>query len=92
MSDSLFDSLNSELGNSITRKRISYCAICETRLPPGAIFCPECDPPLPPVDEPEETGISFGQALFRISALVILFMLVVFGKLNITFDLLLAGN
>ena len=90
MSDSLFESLNSERGDSKTKNRISYCAICNTLLPPGAIICPECDPPLSPGKEPEETGISFKQALLRISVLVILFLAVAFGKLDISFDSILS--
>ena len=73
MGDNLFYKPKSERENLKSQKGISYCAVCNTRLPPKSIFCPECDPPLPPGEEPEETGISFGQALLRIGVLVILF-------------------
>jgi len=67
-------------------KRIAFCAVCDARLPPNAIFCFECDPPLAPAKEPEEIGISFEQALLRIGALIILFLVVAYAKLDTGFD------
>ena len=92
MSETLLDNLNSGRKKSKINKLISYCAVCESRLPPGAIFCPDCDPPLPPGEEPEETGISFGQALLRIGILVILFVAIVIGRLDFSFDRLFSGK
>ena len=70
MRDSLFGNLNSELESSKSKKTILFCAVCDARMSPGSIFCLECDPPLPPGVEPEETGISFEQALMRMCVLV----------------------
>lgn len=92
MSDTLFGYLNSEQGDPKNMKSVSYCAVCESELPPDAIFCPDCDPPLLPGEAPEECGISFGQALLRIGVLVVLFVAVAFGKLDISFDQLLGGK
>ena len=92
MSDSLFGNLNSELDGLKSKKSILFCAVCDARIPPGSIFCLECDPPLPPGVEPEETGISFEQALLRMCALVALFVAVAFGKLDVSFDSLSIGK
>ena len=92
MSDSIFENLDLKRKGLKVKKSISYCAVCDTRLSPGAFFCPECDPPLPPGEEPEESGISLVQALLRIGILVILFMAIAFGKMNISFDYLFTGN
>jgi len=92
MGDSFFGGINSDLGKLKNKRRISYCAVCDTRLPPNAIFCLECDPPLPPGAEPEETGISFDQALIRIGILVTLFLAVAIVKLDISFDQLFLGK
>ena len=92
MSATLFGNLNPEHGNLKIEKRTSYCAVCGSRLPSDAIFCPDCDPPLPPGEEPEETGISFGQALLRIGILVILFVAIVIGRLDFSFDRLFSGK
>ena len=92
MSDPLFGNVKPERGNSKINKRILYCAICDTRLSPGEVFCPKCDPPLPPGEEPEEIGISFSQALLRIGILVALFVVVAFGRLDISFDRLFLGK
>ena len=73
-------------GVSDKSKRIELCAVCEARLPPNAIFCLECDPPLPLAREPEEIGISFEQTLLRIGALIILFLVVAYAKLEMSFD------
>ena len=92
MNDSLFGNLNSELDGLKSKKSILFCAVCDARIPPGSIFCLECDPPLPPGVEPEETGISFEQALLRMCVLVALFVAVAFSKLDISFDPLSLGK
>ena len=68
--------------DSIKSKATSCCAICGAKLLPKAMFCFECGPPLPLGKEPEETGISLDQALFRIGALVLWFMSVILVKLD----------
>ena len=90
MGDNLFGKSKSKQRNLKNQKGILYCAVCNGPLPSGSIFCSDCDPPLPPGKEPEETGLSFGQALLRIGVLVILFALIAFSKLDISFDRLLA--
>ena len=92
MRDSLFGNLNSALESSKSKKTILFCAVCDARMPPDSIFCLECDPPLPPGVEPEETGISFEQALLRMCVLVALFVAVAFSKLDIPFDPLSLGK
>lgn len=92
MSDALFQNFSSKQEERKIKKHNSYCAVCDTRLSPDAIFCLVCDPPLPPGVEPEETGISFRQALLRILILVTLFVAIVFGKLEVPFDGLLVDK
>ena len=72
-------------------KSSSFCAVCEFQLPPNAIFCPNCDPPLPPEREPEEIGITLGQALLRISILVILFIAILVSRLDLSVDKSISG-
>lgn len=86
MNDSLIGNLRSGPGDSEESEGIAYCTECHARLSPRGVFCPECDPPLPPGGEPEETGISFGQAMLRIGALMVLFLAVAFVKLDISLD------
>ena len=86
MDDTLIGNLHSDQGDSKEPIHIVYCEVCHARLSPKGMFCPECDPPLPPGDEPEETGTTFQQALLRICALVFLFLGVAFVKLDISLD------
>lgn len=61
----------------------SNCFICQAPLPPKALFCPNCGPPAPAEEDPEE-GISFGQAFARIFLLVLLFGVIAVYKLDIS--------
>ena len=74
------------------KKKDSFCAVCEFLLPPNAIFCPNCDPPLPPDREPEEFGITLGQALLRISILVVLFIAILVSRLDLSVDKIISGK
>ncbi|MBI5426710.1 MAG: SH3 domain-containing protein [Nitrospinae bacterium] len=61
-----------------------YCVACKTRLPPHALFCPRCGPPLLPDAEPDE-GLTFGQAFLRIAAVSLLFLLLAVYKYDLKF-------
>ena len=92
MSDYMFENINPNDGFSETLKRDFYCAVCGAKLPTGSIFCLECDPPLPPGKEPEEIGISFKQALFRIIFIVFLFLVVALSRLYFYSDSIFKDN
>ncbi|MBI4389044.1 MAG: SH3 domain-containing protein [Nitrospinae bacterium] len=66
------------------RAGAGYCVACKTRLPPHALFCPRCGPPLLPDAEPEE-GLTFAQAFLRIIAIALLFLLLVIYKYDLKF-------
>ena len=56
-----------------------YCISCNKSLPPGAAFCEHCGPPIRPEDTPE-SGMSFWQAMKKISLLTLLFAVLVAYK------------
>ena len=84
--------MGSGRGDSKKSKVTSSCATCGAKILPKAIFCFECGPPLPLGKEPEEVGMSLYQALFRISGVVVLFMGVLFIKLDGSFNGLFSPN
>ncbi len=51
----------------------SFCSVCGAKIISKAIFCFECGPPELPPKEPEETGITLEQAVFRIAGLIAFF-------------------
>ena len=63
-----------------------FCSVCGAKILPKKIFCFECGPPGPLKKEPEETGISLEQAIFRITSLVFLFVCVVLIKFYVSTD------
>lgn len=56
-----------------------YCISCNQPLPAGAVFCEHCGPPKPPGETPE-SGISFWQAMKKISFLTLVFAALVAYK------------
>jgi len=76
MSDSL-------IGNAQKKDEQNLCAVCKEPLPAGASFCPHCGPPDLPEDEPDK-GMGFGQTLFRILLIVVLFGAIAIFKLDIS--------
>jgi len=69
-----------------------FCATCGANILPDGIFCSQCAPPLIPIGEPEETGISFGQALRRIFVLISLFLSIAIIKLDLSVSSLFLNN
>jgi hypothetical protein len=61
-----------------------FCATCGAKVSSGGLFCTQCAPPILPIDEPEEIGISFEQALTRIFILVVLFLSIAVIKLDLS--------
>lgn len=62
-----------------------YCVACQKPLPPGAVFCPHCEPPQPPPPKPDG-GITPGQAAFRIALIVLVFAGAVAVKAGLPWD------
>jgi len=58
-----------------------YCISCNKPLPAHAAFCEHCGPPIPPEDI-QESGMTFWQAMKKISLLTLLFALLVAYKMN----------
>lgn len=56
-----------------------YCISCNKSLPRGAAFCEHCGPPIRPVEIPE-SGMTFWQAMKKISLLTLLFAVLVAYK------------
>ena len=69
-----------------------FCATCGAKVSSGGLFCRECAPPILPIDEPEETGISFEQALKRIFILILLFLSIAVIKLDLSISSLFLNN
>jgi hypothetical protein len=69
-----------------------FCATCGAKVSSGGLFCRECAPPVLPIDEPEETGISFEQALKRIFILILLFLSIAVIKLDLSISSLFLNN
>ena len=69
-----------------------FCATCGAKLLSGGLFCRECAPPISPIDEPEEIGISFEQALTRIFILVLFFVSIAVIKLDLSISSLFLNN
>ncbi|MEE9259381.1 MAG: SH3 domain-containing protein [Nitrospinaceae bacterium] len=60
------------------------CSVCHEPLAPEDIFCSNCGPPESPDLDPEDEGASRSEALLRIAALVLVFILIAFFKLDMT--------
>ncbi len=56
-----------------------YCVSCSQPLPPGAVFCEHCGPPILPEDIPE-SGMSIGKAFKKIALLTLAFAAIVAYK------------
>jgi hypothetical protein len=69
-----------------------FCSTCGAKVSSGGLFCRECAPPILPIDEPEETGISFEQALKRIFILILLFLSIAVIKLDLSISSLFLNN
>jgi len=69
-----------------------FCATCGDKMLPNGLFCSQCGPPILPIVEPEEIGISLGQALTRIFILILLFISIAFIKLDLSISSLLLNN
>ena len=63
-------------------KRYKYCDSCEALLPEPGMFCVQCMIPEAADPNPQK-DISFSQACSRISLLIIIFVLIVFYKMEI---------
>jgi len=61
-----------------------FCATCGAKVLSNGLFCRQCDPPMLPINEPEEIGISFEQALIRIFILILLFVFITVIKLDLS--------
>ena len=68
-----------------------FCSTCGAKVSSGGLFCKEC-PPILPIDEPEEIGISFEQALTRIFILILLFLSIAVIKLDLSISSLFLNN
>ena len=82
------------IGREDSKKSVatSCFATCGAKILPKAMFCFECGPPLPLGKEPEEVGMSLYQAMFRISAVMCLFISIIFIKLDGSFNGLFSSN
>jgi len=60
-----------------------FFATCGAKVLSNGLFCRQCDPPMLPINEPEEIGISFEQALIRIFILILLFVFITVIKLDL---------
>ena len=69
-----------------------FCSTCGAKVLSSGLFCRECSPPILPIDEPEEIGISFEQALTRIFILILLFVSIAVIKLNLSISSLFLNN
>lgn len=58
-----------------------YCISCKKPLPSGAVFCEHCGPPIPS-EEISESGMTFWQAMKKISLLTLVFAMLVAYKVN----------
>jgi hypothetical protein len=67
-----------------------YCVSCNKPLPSGAAFCEHCGPPVPPEEIPE-SGMTFWQAMKKISLLTLLFTVLVAYKANWDYKAFLDG-
>ena len=65
-----------------SERKIFYCDTCNSLLPAPGYFCFKCEPPCGP-DKTIEDGLAFSQAMFRISLLVLLFLVIAIFKLDI---------
>ena len=69
-----------------------FCATCGDKVLPDGLFCMQCAPPTLSIGEPEEIGISFGQALRRIFILILLFLSIAIIKLDLSVSSLFLNN
>ena len=69
-----------------------FCATCGAKTFPCGLFCRQCAPPILPIDEPEELGISFEQALTRILILILLFVFIAVIRLDLPIASLFLNN
>jgi hypothetical protein len=74
-------SLSGNTQSSMSRL-YNYCDTCGAILPKLGLFCVKCSPPEAADPEPEK-GINFFQTCLRITLLVIIFIGIVFYKLEI---------
>ncbi len=58
-----------------------YCISCNKPLPRGAAFCEHCGPPVLPGDTPE-SGMTFWQAMTKVSLLTLVFAVLVAYKVD----------
>jgi len=68
-----------------SEQKIFYCDICNSLLPAPGYFCFKCEPPCGP-DNTIEDELAFSQAMFRISLLVLLFLVIAILKLDINIE------
>jgi hypothetical protein len=61
-----------------------FSPTCDAKVSSSGLFCRQCAPPMLPIDEPEEMGISFEQALTRIFILILLFLSIAVIKLDLS--------
>lgn len=71
--------------NTEKSKYQTHCPECKEVLPRGSYFCPQCDPPGMPEDDPVR-GLSGFQAFLRITAILSLFLAIAFYKLDLSID------
>ena len=64
------------------KRRYQYCDTCGTLMPTLGIYCVRCGLPDPPESDPEN-GLSFSQAISRITLITLLFIIVAVFKLEI---------
>jgi hypothetical protein len=68
-----------------------YCISCNKSLPSGAVFCEHCGPPIRPGDT-SESGMTFWQAMQRISFLTLVFAVLVAYKADWDYETLFGGD
>jgi hypothetical protein len=69
-----------------------FCSTCGAKVLSSGLFCRECAPPILPIEEPEEIGISFEQAITRIFILILLFASIAVIKLDLSISSLFLNN
>lgn len=64
------------------KRRYQYCDTCGSLLPAPGYYCIKCDPPELPEPDPDH-HLGFFQTFFRITLLVIIFIVIIVYKLDI---------
>ena len=63
-------------------RKYLYCDSCNSLLPAPGYYCVQCEPPQGPESD-SDGELKFSQAMLRISLLTLLFLVIVFYKLDV---------